>query len=88
MVRVLSAGKFSCREGAHISGIQFCLLAEDGGLKQGLSQKMCCLCCLHDHLHRLVSEGHKMAPSPVLMVRALPGRHLSSDGEGARMSGA
>ena len=29
MVRVLSAGKlFSCREGAQISGVQTCLLAE------------------------------------------------------------
>ena len=48
VVRVLSAGKlFSCREGAQISGIQTCILAEDEGLKQGLSQKMCCLCSLH-----------------------------------------
>ena len=36
MVRALSAGKLSsCREGA-----QTCLLAEDEGLKQGLSQKL------------------------------------------------
>jgi hypothetical protein len=60
VVRVLSAGKLSsCREGAQISGIQTCLLAEDEGLKQGLSQKMCCFCSLHAHLHRLVSEGHR-----------------------------
>jgi hypothetical protein len=59
MVRAHSAGKVSsCREGAQISGVQTCLLAEDEGLKQGLSQKMCCLCCLHAHLHRLVSKGH------------------------------
>ena len=41
VVRVLSAGKLSsCREGAQISGIWTCLLAEDEGLKQGLSQKL------------------------------------------------
>ena len=58
MVRVISAGKLSSyREGAQRSGVQTCLLAEDEGLKQGLSQKMCCLCSLHAHLHRLVSEG-------------------------------
>ena len=59
MVRVLSAGKLSsCREGAQRSGIQTCLLAEDEGPKQGLSQKMCCLCSLYAHLNRLVSERH------------------------------
>jgi hypothetical protein len=66
MVRVLSADKLSsCREGAQISGIRTCLLAEDKGLKQGLSQKVChfCLsqklcnfCSPHSHLHSLVSE--------------------------------
>jgi hypothetical protein len=41
MVRALSAGKLSpCREGAQISGVQTCLLEEDEGLKQGLSQKL------------------------------------------------
>jgi hypothetical protein len=60
VVRVLSTGKLSsCREGAQISGIQTCLLAEDEGPKQGLSQKMCCLCSLHGHLHRLVSKGQE-----------------------------
>ena len=59
MVRVLSAGKLSsCREGAQISGVQTCHLAEDEGPKQELSHKMCCLCSLYAHLHRLVSEGH------------------------------
>ena len=166
MVRALSAGKVSsCREGAQRSGVQTCLLAEDEGLKQGLSQKMCCLCSLHAHLHRLVSKGpgtqdgsltcsasqslprwpplfwprrcpdvwrpkwgsvpesvlllpvsealsllqstrlpsavreltctdwsqmdpgHKLAPSPALVIRALPGGHFSSGREGARMSG-
>jgi hypothetical protein len=42
LVRALSAGKLSsCREGAQISGIRTCLLAEDEGPKQGLSQKPC-----------------------------------------------
>ena len=41
MVRALSAGKLSSyREGAQISGIRTSLLAEDEGLKQGLSQKL------------------------------------------------
>ena len=58
MVRVLSAGKLSsCREGTQKSGVQTCLLAEDEGPKQGLFQKMCCLCSPHSHLRRLVSEG-------------------------------
>ena len=58
MVRALSSGKLSsCREGAQRSGIQICLLAEDEVLKQCLFQKMCCLCSLCAHLHRLVSEG-------------------------------
>jgi hypothetical protein len=64
VVRVLSAGKLSsCREGAQTylcspSDVQTYLLADDEVPKQGLSQKMCCLCSLHAHLHRLVSEGH------------------------------
>jgi hypothetical protein len=41
MVRALSAGKLSSyRKGAQISGVRTCLLAEDEGLKQGLSQKL------------------------------------------------
>jgi hypothetical protein len=41
VVRALSAGQLSsCREGAQISVVQICLLAEDEGLKQGLSQKL------------------------------------------------
>ena len=57
MVRVLSAGKLSsCREVAQISGIQTCLLAEDEGPKQGLSQKLCSFFSPHSHLCRLVSE--------------------------------
>jgi hypothetical protein len=40
--RVLSAGKLSSyREGAQISGIRTCLLAEDEVLKQDLSKKLC-----------------------------------------------
>ena len=41
VIRALSAGKLSsCREGTQISGFRTCLLAEDEGLKQGLSQKL------------------------------------------------
>jgi len=41
VVRELSAGRLSSfREGAQISGIQTCLLAEDKGPKQDLSQKL------------------------------------------------
>ena len=41
MVRALSAGKLSSyREGVQISGVQTCLLEEDEGLKQDLSQKV------------------------------------------------
>ena len=41
MVRLLYASKLSsCREGAQISGIRTCLLAEDEGPKRGLSQKL------------------------------------------------
>ena len=75
MVSVFSAGKLSsCREGAQISGIQTCLLAENEGLKQGLSQKMYCLCSLQAHLHRLISEGCGTKISPALAVRTLPGQ--------------
>jgi hypothetical protein len=160
VVRVLSSGKLSSfREGTQRSGVQIYLLAEYEGLKQGLSQKMGCLCSLCSHLHRLVSKGpkthegsltcsgglspprwsplllqgrcldvcslkqgsvpeavlllqsahspsavpvheltcadwsqrdlrEKMAPSPALGVRALPGGRFSSDGEGAWMSAA
>ena len=66
VVRVLSAGKLSSsREGAQISGFRTCFLAEDEGLKQGLSQKLChfCLsqklcsfCSLHYQLRRLVTK--------------------------------
>lgn len=41
VVRVFSAGNLSSyREGAQISDIQTCLLAEDEGLKQDLSHKL------------------------------------------------
>jgi hypothetical protein len=69
VIRVLSAGKLSfCREGAKISVVWTCLLAEDIDLKQCLSQKLCrfCLsqklcsfCILHSHLCRLVTEGSR-----------------------------
>jgi hypothetical protein len=58
VVRALFAGKlFSCREGAQIYGVWTCLLAEDEGLKQGLTQKLCGFCSPNSHLCRLVSEG-------------------------------
>ena len=76
MVRALSAGKLSSyREGAQISGIQTCLLAEDEGLKQGLSQKLCSFCSQHSHLHSLVSErSWTRDGSPRCFGKALPGR--------------
>jgi hypothetical protein len=41
VVRALSAGKFSSfKEGAQIPAVQTCLLAEDEGPKQDLSQKL------------------------------------------------
>jgi hypothetical protein len=90
VVRVLSADKlFSSREGAQRSGFQTCLLTEEESLKQCLSQKMCCIFNLCAHLYRLTRDaGHKMALSPALAVRALPGGQVSSGGEGSRMSGA
>jgi hypothetical protein len=43
VVRALSAGKLSFyREGAEISGVWTSLLAKDEGLKQDVSQKLCC----------------------------------------------
>jgi hypothetical protein len=75
VVRVLSACKLSsCREGAQRSGVQTCLLAEDEGPKQGLSQKMCCFCSLHAHLHRLVSEGHGPQDGSLRLQRRLCGQ--------------
>ena len=73
--RVLSAGKLSsCREGAQISGVWTCLLAENEGLKQGLSQKLCSFCSPHSHLHRLVSERSRTRDgSPRCSSKALPG---------------
>jgi hypothetical protein len=91
VVRVLSAGKLSsCREGAQRSGIQTCLLAEDKGPKQVLSQNCVAsgvrtLTCADRSLR---DQGYKMSPSPALAVRALPGRHLSPGREGARISGS
>ena len=41
VVRALSAGRLSSfREGAQISGVQTCLLEEDEGQKQDLSQEL------------------------------------------------
>ena len=75
-----------CSEGAQISGIWSCLLTEDEGPKQGLSQKLChfylsqklcSFCSPHSHLHRLVSEGSwTQDGSPRSSSRALPGGPL------------
>jgi hypothetical protein len=66
--------------------------------KRGLSRKLChfCLsqklghfCSLHSHLRRLVSEGSRTQDGSLTCSKgALPGGHLSSGGEGARMSTA
>ena len=53
----LSGQSTLCRQGAPMSGVQTCLLAEDEGPKQGLSLKMCCLCSPRTHLRRLVPKG-------------------------------
>jgi hypothetical protein len=50
-----------------------------------VASAVCVLTCIDCSSRDL---GHKMAPSPALAVRALPGGHLSSGGEGALMSGA
>ena len=76
MVRVLSAVKLSsCREAAQISGVQTCLLAEDDGPKQGLSQKLCRFYSPYSHFCRLVSEeSRNQDGSPRCSSKALPGR--------------
>jgi hypothetical protein len=59
MVRLLSAGHLSSDgKGAQMSGAQICFLAEDEGLKWGLSQKLCCFCSPHALLHRLGSHDY------------------------------
>jgi hypothetical protein len=66
VVKALSPGNLSsCREGAQISGVGTCLLAEDEGQKQGLSQKL-----LASVVHTLTyadyswqDPGMKMAPA-------------------------
>ena len=50
-----------------------------------VASTVCMLTCM-DWSPR--DPGHKMAPSPALVVRSLPGGHLSSGREGAQMSGA
>ena len=74
-------------EGAQMYGIQTYLFAEDERAcpKRGVASAVCTVTCT-DWSPR--DMGHKMALSPALEVRALLGRHLSSGGEGARMSGA
>ena len=75
MVRVLSAVKLSsCREAAQISGVQTCLLAEDDGPKQGLSQKLCRFYSPYSHFCRLVSEeSGNQDGSRRCSCKALPG---------------
>jgi hypothetical protein len=75
VVRSLSAGKLSsCREGGQISGIWTCLLAEDEGPKQGLSQNLCSFCSPHSHLCRLVlAVSRNQDGSPRCCGKALPG---------------
>ena len=70
-------------EGAQISGLQTCLLSEDEGPKQGLSQKpcyfcqsqkLCSFCSWHSHLHSLVSERSWTRDGSLRCSRkALPG---------------
>jgi hypothetical protein len=75
VVRALPAGKLSSyREGAQISGVWTSLLVEDEGLKQDLSQKLCCFGLLQKLLASVVhtlacadyfqwNPGTKMAPA-------------------------
>jgi hypothetical protein len=76
VVRSFSAGKLSsCREGAQISGVRTCLLAENDGLKQGLSQNLCSFYSPHSHLCRLVLLGSgNQDGSPRCWCKALLGR--------------
>ena len=66
MVRALSAGRFSSfREGAQIPGVRTCLLAEDEGPKQDLSQKLLAS-VIHTLTYADLSQwdpGTKVAPS-------------------------
>jgi hypothetical protein len=91
VVRALSAGQLSsCREGAQMTVVRTCLLAEDEGLKQGLSKKM-----LASVVHTLTcadlswqDPGMKMAPADAPANPPGWGGYLSSGREGAWMSGA
>jgi hypothetical protein len=77
VVRALSAGRLSSfREGAQISGIQTCLLAEDEGLKQDLSEKL-----LASVVHTLTcadlsrwSLGTKLSPADALAIPSWAGQ--------------
>jgi hypothetical protein len=75
VVRVLSEGKLSSWwEGSQVTGLWTCLLAEDEGLKQGLSQKLCSFCSCQSHLHRLVSDrSGKQDGSSRCSGKSLPG---------------
>ena len=54
----LSVQSTLCRQTLSLQGgcTNICLLGDDECPKHGLSQKMCFLCSLHAHLHRLLSE--------------------------------
>ena len=57
--------------------------------KSVLSQKLCRFCSPHSHLSRLVFEGPRTQEgSLTCSERAIRSGHLSSGGEGARMSAA
>ena len=99
MVRALSVGKLSSyREGAQISGVWTSLLAEDKGLKQDLSQKLCCFGLSQKLLASVATLS--LAQTSLRRIRELrwlpqalqqspprQGGHLSSDRGSAWMSG-
>ncbi|EDL37581.1 mCG145574, partial [Mus musculus] len=61
-------------EGGQETGVRTCLLTEDEGLKQGLSQNLCSFCSPHSHLCRLVSaESGNQDGSPRCCGKAFLG---------------
>jgi hypothetical protein len=91
VVRALSAGKFSsCMEGAQISGVRTCLLAEDEGRKQGLSQKLLAPVVHTAPVQTSLRGIREPRWLPQVIQQSPPGqgRHISSGREGAWISGA
>jgi hypothetical protein len=91
VVRILSAGKLflqgRCTEVWH-SDVPCGWRWKPGNRacpRRCVSSAVCVLTCTDWSPRDL---GHKMAPSPALVVRVLPRGHLSSVGECTRMSGA